>query len=242
MADGRSGRSPGGPRQPRAGSPGRPGWKGRGSGTGGAWSSSRPATGWRRADCSIPTCTGFSPAPSGARSGPASRIEIRSSSIPTGAASGSGPSASAQGSSDVGLSHYPPALSRDARRHRTGSAVIPRTGSSRGSIAKDRREAVTCEPPGSARPSYDEWTADKIKKLVPLNRWQEPEDIAAMAVFLASNRGRNMAGQTINGDGGYVMQWCVSAGPRGATSVATCCPGAPVLGCYGRMSQRRTEP
>ena len=72
---------------------------------------------------------------------------------------------------------------------------------------------MTCKQPGSGRPSYDEWTADKIKKLVPLNRWQEPEDIAAMAVFLASNRGRNMTGQTINVDGGYVMHWCGLAGP-----------------------------
>jgi NAD(P)-dependent dehydrogenase (short-subunit alcohol dehydrogenase family) len=40
-----------------------------------------------------------------------------------------------------------------------------------------------------------------------LNRWQQPEDIAAMAVFLASNRARNITGQTINVDGGWVMHW-----------------------------------
>jgi 2-hydroxycyclohexanecarboxyl-CoA dehydrogenase len=68
-------------------------------------------------------------------------------------------------------------------------------------------EAWAREQPEAGRPSYEEWTADKIKKLVPLNRWQEPEDIAAMAVFLASNRGRNITGQTINVDGGYVMHW-----------------------------------
>jgi NAD(P)-dependent dehydrogenase (short-subunit alcohol dehydrogenase family) len=61
--------------------------------------------------------------------------------------------------------------------------------------------------PEAQRQSYEEWTADKIKKLVPLNRWQEPEDIAAMAVFLASKQGQNIAGQTINVDGGYVMHW-----------------------------------
>jgi NAD(P)-dependent dehydrogenase (short-subunit alcohol dehydrogenase family) len=68
-------------------------------------------------------------------------------------------------------------------------------------------EAWAREQPESDRPSYEEWSADKIKKLVPLNRWQEPEDIAAMAVFLASSRGRNITGQTINVDGGYVMHW-----------------------------------
>jgi NAD(P)-dependent dehydrogenase (short-subunit alcohol dehydrogenase family) len=68
-------------------------------------------------------------------------------------------------------------------------------------------EAWASEQPEVGRPSYEEWTAEKIKKLVPLNRWQEPEDIAAMAVFLASSRGRNITGQTINVDGGYVMHW-----------------------------------
>ena len=68
-------------------------------------------------------------------------------------------------------------------------------------------ESWAREQPESARPSYEEWTAEKIQKLVPLNRWQEPEDIAAMAVFLASSRGRNITGQTINVDGGYVMHW-----------------------------------
>ena len=68
-------------------------------------------------------------------------------------------------------------------------------------------EAWAREQPESERPSYEDWTADKIRKLVPLNRWQEPEDIAAMAVFLASSRGRNITGQTINVNGGYVMHW-----------------------------------
>lgn len=57
----------------------------------------------------------------------------------------------------------------------------------------------------AARQSYEEWTADKIRRLVPLNRWQKPEDIAAMTVFLASSRAANVTGQTINVDGGYVM-------------------------------------
>src|SRR5262249_57040072 len=68
-------------------------------------------------------------------------------------------------------------------------------------------EAWAREQPEPGQPSYEEWTAEKIQKLVPLNRWQEPEDIAAMAVFLASSRGRNITGQTINVDGGDVMHW-----------------------------------
>jgi NAD(P)-dependent dehydrogenase (short-subunit alcohol dehydrogenase family) len=68
-------------------------------------------------------------------------------------------------------------------------------------------EAWAKEQPESERSTYEAWTSDKIKKLVPLNRWQQPEDIAAMAVFLASSHGSNITGQTINVDGGYVMHW-----------------------------------
>jgi NAD(P)-dependent dehydrogenase (short-subunit alcohol dehydrogenase family) len=68
-------------------------------------------------------------------------------------------------------------------------------------------EAWAREQSESGRPSYEEWSAEKIRKLVPLNRWQQPEDLAAMAVFLASTQGRNITGQTINVDGGYVMHW-----------------------------------
>ncbi len=61
--------------------------------------------------------------------------------------------------------------------------------------------------PLDARQEYEAWAAEKIAKLVPLNRWQTPEDIAAMAVFLASARAGNVTGQTVNVDGGYVMHW-----------------------------------
>jgi 2-hydroxycyclohexanecarboxyl-CoA dehydrogenase len=61
--------------------------------------------------------------------------------------------------------------------------------------------------PPEARQDYETWAADKIAKLVPLGRWQTPEDVAAMAVFLASDRAANVTGQTVNVDGGYVMHW-----------------------------------
>lgn len=59
--------------------------------------------------------------------------------------------------------------------------------------------------PAEARLEYDAWASEKIATLVPLNRWQTPEDIAAMVVFLASERAANVTGQTVNVDGGYVM-------------------------------------
>ena len=43
--------------------------------------------------------------------------------------------------------------------------------------------------------------------MCPLGRWQTPEDIAALAVFLASDRAANITGQTMNVDGGWVMHW-----------------------------------
>ncbi len=52
---------------------------------------------------------------------------------------------------------------------------------------------------------YDEWAAEKIQQLVPLGRWQQPEDVANMIVFLSSVRAAQVTGQTINVDGGYVM-------------------------------------
>lgn len=61
--------------------------------------------------------------------------------------------------------------------------------------------------PAEKRVDFDTWGAEKVKKVVPLNRWQTPEDMAAMAVFLASARGENITGQTINVDGGFVMHW-----------------------------------
>jgi len=68
-------------------------------------------------------------------------------------------------------------------------------------------EAWNRQQPPEERQSYEEWAAEKIRRVVPLGRWQEPEDIAAMAVYLASERGRNITGQTINVDGGFVMHW-----------------------------------
>jgi NAD(P)-dependent dehydrogenase (short-subunit alcohol dehydrogenase family) len=68
-------------------------------------------------------------------------------------------------------------------------------------------EAWSRQQPPEQRQSYEEWAGDKIRRVVPLGRWQEPEDMAAMAVFLASPRGKNITGQTVNVDGGFVMHW-----------------------------------
>jgi NAD(P)-dependent dehydrogenase (short-subunit alcohol dehydrogenase family) len=46
---------------------------------------------------------------------------------------------------------------------------------------------------------------DTVKAMTPLRRPQEPEDIGWMAVYLCSERGRNITGQAINVDGGMRM-------------------------------------
>ena len=63
------------------------------------------------------------------------------------------------------------------------------------------------QQPDNAGLSYDEWAEAKISQVTPLRRWQSPGDIAALTVFLASARGQNITGQTMNVDGGQVMHW-----------------------------------
>jgi len=54
---------------------------------------------------------------------------------------------------------------------------------------------------------YEQWARQKIEQMVPLGRWQTPQDMANMVVFLASDRAANVTGQTVNVDGGFVMHW-----------------------------------
>ncbi len=63
------------------------------------------------------------------------------------------------------------------------------------------------QAPQAERLSYEEWAGRKIQSIVPLGRWQTPEDIASMIVFLSSDRAKEVTGQTINVDGGFVMHW-----------------------------------
>ncbi|MEM7013053.1 MAG: SDR family oxidoreductase [Verrucomicrobiota bacterium] len=55
------------------------------------------------------------------------------------------------------------------------------------------------------RQSYDDWAAEKIGTIAPLGRWQQVEEFGAAAIFLASEKAKNITGQTINVDGGQVM-------------------------------------
>lgn len=68
-------------------------------------------------------------------------------------------------------------------------------------------QAWNDQQPADKQRTYEDWSMEKIQKIVPLGRWQEPEDIANMLVFLSSDRAQHVTGQTINVDGGFVMHW-----------------------------------
>ena len=61
------------------------------------------------------------------------------------------------------------------------------------------------QQPLDRRRSYEDWAGEKIRALLPLGRWQTPQDIANLVVFLSSDRAAQITGQTLNVDGGAVM-------------------------------------
>ena len=63
------------------------------------------------------------------------------------------------------------------------------------------------QQPADQRKSYEDWAGEKVRNVVPLGRWQRPEDVADMVVFLSGARTSEVTGQTINVDGGFVMHW-----------------------------------
>jgi 2-hydroxycyclohexanecarboxyl-CoA dehydrogenase len=68
-------------------------------------------------------------------------------------------------------------------------------------------ESWNRQQPAELQQSYDDWAAEKIRRVIPLGRWQQPEDVATMIVFLCSPKAGEVTGQTINVDGGCVMHW-----------------------------------
>lgn len=62
------------------------------------------------------------------------------------------------------------------------------------------------QQPLDQRRSYEDWAGEKVGKMIPLRRWQEADDVASLAVFLASEQAKNITGQALNVDGGWVMR------------------------------------
>lgn len=78
-------------------------------------------------------------------------------------------------------------------------------GMVRTELGRSVYEASVANMLAESRPTFEDWASDKIRRVVPLGRWQDANDMAALAVFLASPLAKNITGQTINVDGGYVM-------------------------------------
>ncbi len=104
-----------------------------------------------------------------------------------------------------GLINFAQCAAKDLARHNVRvNTICP--GMVQTPLNKSVWQAWHDQQPMEARLSYDEWAGSKVKAVCPLGRWQTPEDIAALAVFLASERAKNITGQTMNVDGGWVMR------------------------------------
>lgn len=68
-------------------------------------------------------------------------------------------------------------------------------------------QAWNDQQPEEEKRSYEDWAGEKVKSVIPLGRWQTPEDIANTILFLSSEKAAQITGQTINVDGGFVMNW-----------------------------------
>jgi NAD(P)-dependent dehydrogenase (short-subunit alcohol dehydrogenase family) len=107
--------------------------------------------------------------------------------------------------SKAGLINFAQCAARDLAPHGVRvNTVCP--GMVKTTLNRAVWEAWARQQPEQARQSYEEWAEQKIRRVVPLGRWQTPEDVAALVVFLASGRAANITGQTLNVDGGFVIR------------------------------------
>jgi 2-hydroxycyclohexanecarboxyl-CoA dehydrogenase len=97
-------------------------------------------------------------------------------------------------------------LARDLARHNVRVNVV-NPGMVRTPLNRQVWRAWNEQQPPDRSRSYEDWAGDKVRSVVPLGRWQTPEDVADMVVFLLSSRAAQVTGQTINVDGGQVMHW-----------------------------------
>lgn len=97
-------------------------------------------------------------------------------------------------------------LAKDLAPHNIRVNVV-NPGMVRTPLNRNVWQAWRDQQTGDTHRGYDDWGTEKVKTVAPLGRWQEPEDIADMVVFLSSPKARQVTGQTVNVDGGQVMHW-----------------------------------
>jgi NAD(P)-dependent dehydrogenase (short-subunit alcohol dehydrogenase family) len=106
--------------------------------------------------------------------------------------------------SKAALINFAQCIARDLAPHNVRvNSICP--GMVDSPLMRSIYEASNVKKRPQEQQDFESWAAEKLKRVVPLERFQEPADIAAMSVFLASERGSNITGQTLNVDGGYVM-------------------------------------
>jgi len=86
--------------------------------------------------------------------------------------------------------------------------LIGLTKSTAQEVAK-RNITVNCIAPGFINTDMTEKLSedikDQMKKSIPMNRFGSPQDVASLALFLASDEAGYITGQTITVDGGMIM-------------------------------------
>lgn len=88
------------------------------------------------------------------------------------------------------------------------AGLIGLTKSTAQELAK-RNITVNCIAPGFINTDMTEKLSedikDQMKKSIPMNRFGSPQDVASLALFLASDEAGYITGQTITVDGGMIM-------------------------------------
>ncbi|MFN0166012.1 MAG: SDR family NAD(P)-dependent oxidoreductase [Bryobacteraceae bacterium] len=95
-------------------------------------------------------------------------------------------------------------LAKDLARHNIRVNVVS-PGMVQTPLNRQVWQAWNDQQSPDRRRSYEDWAGEKVRTVAPLGRWQKPEDIADMVVFLSSSRAAQVTGQTVNVDGGQVM-------------------------------------
>ena len=104
----------------------------------------------------------------------------------------------------AGLINFTQCAARDLAEHGIRvNSIAP--GMIKTALNKSVWKAWHARQEPSDQLDYEEWAEVKIQAVAPLGRWQKAEDVAQMAVMLASEQSSNITGQTINIDGGQVM-------------------------------------
>jgi NAD(P)-dependent dehydrogenase (short-subunit alcohol dehydrogenase family) len=109
-------------------------------------------------------------------------------------------------SAKAGLINFAQVAAKDFAHHNVRvNTICP--GMVQTPLNKAVWQAWNDRQPADQKQTYDQWAGAKVKQMCPLGRWQTPEDVAALAAFLASDRAATITGQTMNVDGGWVMHW-----------------------------------